>query len=72
MSRPGDGPQECGKVKVLRRTERAVLVEMEDGDERWIPFSVIHDNSEIYEGDESGGEGELVVKEWFAEKEGIG
>ncbi len=31
----------------------------------WVPQSVIHDDSEVYE---KGGEGKLVVKRWWAEK----
>lgn len=32
----------------------------------WVPKSVIHDDSEVYE---KGGEGKLVVKTWWAQKE---
>jgi len=50
----------------VRETDRALLVMLADGEEKWIPKSVIHDDSEVYEPHD---EGELVVKAWFAEKE---
>lgn len=33
----------------------------------WVPQSVVHDASEVFE---KGHEGDLVVAEWFAKKEG--
>jgi len=46
----------------------AVLVESTLFDEpEWIPYSVIHDNSEVYE---EGDEGDMIIKEWFAKKKG--
>jgi len=53
-------------TKALRDTDKALLVEFEDGVERWIPKSVIDDDSEVYK---LGTTGTLVVKQWFAEKE---
>jgi len=53
-------------TKALRDTDKALLVEFEDGVERWIPKSVIDDDSEVYK---MGTSGTLVVKQWFAEKE---
>lgn len=55
-------------VVVVRGTERALLV-LIDGDEKWIPKSVIHDDSEVFEENHNG---TLVLKRWFAEKEKIG
>lgn len=55
-------------AKCVRETEKALLVELETGEERWVPKSVVHDDSEVYE---EGGEGTLVVQEWWAEKEGL-
>lgn len=52
----------------LRETERAVLVRLASGDEKWIPKSVIHADSEVYNGET---EGQLIVKAWFVEKEGL-
>lgn len=38
-----------------------------DETERWIPKSQIHDNSEVWK---VGDQGDLVITEWLAEKEG--
>lgn len=65
-------PFKLGKAKGIRSTAKALLVEIEDDPEekpeRWIPLSVIHDDSECYE---DGTEGELVVHLWWAEKNGL-
>jgi len=63
-----DPPWRQEGVECIRETDRALLVRLEDGDEHWIPKSVIHDDSEVYE---LGGEGTLVVQGWFARKEGL-
>jgi hypothetical protein len=47
-------------------TDSALLIII-DGEEEWVPKSVIHDDSEVYE---EGGEGTLVVEDWFARKKG--
>jgi hypothetical protein len=68
-----------GTAKVISVATKAVHVELEDYGKRWIPLSVIHDDSEIFELPTSVGEhpvvseieGELVVQSWWAEKEGI-
>jgi len=36
----------------------------------WIPFSVLHDDSEVFDDDENG-DGEVIVKSWWAEKENL-
>ncbi len=52
-----------------RETEKAILVEIPDlSEEIWIPKWAVHDDSEVYE---MGGEGELVILERFARKEGL-
>ena len=58
-----------GDGKVLRESDsgKALLVKLETGDEVWIPKSVIHDDSEVYDAGENA-EGEVVVKEWWAEE----
>ena len=56
---------EIPEVKVLRATKQALLVQLEDLTEVWVPKSVVHDDSEVYE---DGHEGTLVVQEWFAKK----
>ena len=58
------------EVTVRHKTEKALLVADEDGEEHWIPFSQIHDDSEIYENSKKGDSGKLVVHEWLAKKIG--
>lgn len=48
------------------QTDRAVCVEYE-GDQIWIPKSVIHNHE--YDGAEDGDEIELEVSRWFYERE---
>jgi hypothetical protein len=57
---------ECD-ARAIRETEKALLVELEDGEEVWIPKSVIDDDSEVFG---VGDEGKLVVEGWFAVKQG--
>ena len=54
-------------VKIVHQTDRAIKVKLDDEREIWVPKSVIHDNSEIWKVEE---EGDLMVKRWWAEKEG--
>ena len=56
-----------GDFRCTRETDKAILVS--DGTtELWVPKSVLHDNSEVYS---DGDEGDLVVLEWWAEKNGF-
>ena len=56
------------RVKCIKETEKAILVEDEFGEETWIPKSAIDEvDSEVFE---EGDEGELSVKSWYAEKTG--
>lgn len=55
--------------RVITATEKALLVDIE-GEEKWIPKSVIHDDSEVFDDDENS-TGMLVIKEWWAEKVGL-
>ena len=59
-----------GTVICVRETPKAILV-LVDGDERWIPKSVIHDDSEVYTNKHPNNQGKLIVKMWWAVKEGI-
>jgi len=61
-----DGATSLGNGRALR--EKAVLVELESGGEHWIPKSVLHDDSEVWKNGQSG---DVVVKTWWAEKEGL-
>lgn len=58
-------------VTALRGTERALLCRI-PGERAtrdvWIPRSQITDDSEVFE---VGDEGQLVVKSWFADREGL-
>ena len=59
-----------GDGKAVRDSGKALLVKLATGEEKWIPKSVIHDDSEVYDAGENA-EGEVVVQEWWAEKEGL-
>lgn len=52
--------------EVIKTTPKAVLVELLTGGEHWIPRRVCLDGDVIDEGDT-----DLIVAEWFCEKEGI-
>lgn len=52
--------------RAIKETGRAILVDV-DGDEEWFPKATIHDDSEVYAAET---EGDLVLKAWFAKKEG--
>ena len=54
--------------RVLRDSGKAILVSIDGELEKWIPQSVVDDDSEIWK---EGDEGDLVVKSWFAEKEDL-
>ena len=43
---------------------------LDSGETVWIPKSVLDDDSEVYDEDKNS-EGEVVVKTWWAEKEGL-
>lgn len=49
-------------VEILRGTAKAVLVRFADGAERWVPQSVIHDDSPCWR---PGDVGDLVIAEWW-------
>ena len=55
------------KAKAIKETDKAILVEDEFGEEHWVPKSCIEDDSDVQA---DGDEGELVVKQWYAEKTG--
>jgi hypothetical protein len=60
-----------GQAQAIAGTEKALRVQLESEDEpRWIPRSQIHDDSEVYD-DKNNATGDLVIKRWFAEKEGL-
>ncbi len=56
------------KVFAKAETAKALLVEIDGEPGVWIPQSVISEDSEVYK---RGDEGKLVVRRWFAEREGL-
>lgn len=56
-----------GECMVVKHHEKAMLVRHEN-EEGWIPYSQIHDDSELYESSEPNEEGELVIPYWLADK----
>jgi hypothetical protein len=56
-------------AKVIMERDKALLVVIE-GEEKWVPKSVIHDDSEVFDGDKNS-TGTLIVKSWWAKKEGL-
>jgi hypothetical protein len=68
--RRDDPPVRIEGCRGLAKTPKALLVyNMRWGKNRWVPQSVIHADSEVYEvGNETG---VLVVAAWWAKKEGL-
>jgi hypothetical protein len=72
----GDEPVKMGPATVQVVTDKAVLVRSGGGREHWVPFSGIHDDSEVYGRDVDGRKqargdsGTLIVKRWFARSKG--
>jgi len=60
--------EEIEDVEATADTEKAVLCVI-DGDKHWIPRSVIVGSESSV--NEAGDKGTLVVKAWFAKKEGL-
>jgi hypothetical protein len=61
-----------GEGEVIRGTDKALLVRLDDvGEEKWIPKSVIHADSEVFDESNENGIGNVVVMAWWAEKEGL-
>jgi hypothetical protein len=58
---------ELEDVTVEAETDLAILCNM-DGKKRWIPKSVVHEDSEV---SSEGDIGTIVLMRWFAEKEGL-
>lgn len=54
-------------IDEIETTTDAAVLAVIDGDELWIPRSVIEDGNSVEEGDDDS----LEVAKWFAEKEGL-
>lgn len=53
---------------VKRETEKALLVNIDDTEEVWIPKSQIDDDSEVRK---AGDSGTLVISDWIAREKGF-
>jgi len=63
-----------GAARVVGSSPKALHVELEASSvlgarKVWVPRSVIHDDSEVFDA-LNNGSGDLAVVEWFARKEG--
>jgi hypothetical protein len=63
-----DETVELYDVVAKRQTDEALLCEIEEGDEIWIPRVQIDESSQV---SEEGDEGTLVVSRWIADKKGL-
>lgn len=61
-----DEPYELRGSSVLRTTNKAVLIRLDDMNEVWIPRSVCVDGDDLDEDDT-----DISVQSWWAEQEGI-
>lgn len=61
----GQHPYSLGEAAILSETDRAIEVQI-DGWIEWVPKSVIHDDSEVWEFGQDAGN--LVVHRWWVEK----
>ena len=66
---PSDDQARFEDTEVIRGTDKALLINIE-GEEKWIPKSVIHDDSEVFDDNENR-KGALVLKRWWAEQEDL-
>lgn len=60
---------DVGEVRAKHETLKALLVRL-NGRDVWVPKSVIHEDSEVFDNKDHK-EGILIVKKWFADKEGL-
>lgn len=68
---PSNQPVSLGNCSVEYDSGKALKVQLDNEDEiRWIPSSVVHADSDVYDDDENS-TGEIKVKRWWAEKEGL-
>lgn len=54
--------------EILKETELAFLIRVDEGDDLWFPKSQIADASDYKEGDK----GTISVTEWIANEKGVG
>lgn len=53
---------------IVRATDQALLVRLEDGDEVWLPLTQVADPEDYQVGD---GPGTISVTEWIAKQKGL-
>jgi len=68
----GNAPYSLGEGFVTAHSDKALQVEIRPHGRVWVPKTVIHDDSEVFEAAGAGATGELVVKAWWAEKQRYG
>lgn len=61
-------PYEVTGVRVRKETRTALLVQLDDGRQVWVPKSQLDEASEVWA---EGDEGTLVIPEWLAIDRGI-
>jgi hypothetical protein len=66
MPSENDDPVDLGRAVCVEERKLAVRVVLA-GVHYWLPKSILHDDSEVYK---MGDSGKLIVKQWWAEKEG--
>jgi len=54
--------------KVVKVTDKALLVRFTDGTESWLPFSQVADSDDYEEGD---GPGTISITDWLANERGL-
>lgn len=57
------GHTEFDNCVARKESDDGLLVELDTGEEVWLPKSQIHANSEVYE---MGTDGVLIIPEWLA------
>jgi hypothetical protein len=62
------GRSGLGKGECIAETPKAVLVRYDKEQKLWVPKSCLHDDSEVFE---KGGTGHIIVKFWWADKQGL-
>lgn len=62
-------PYKCEAV-CIGMTPKALHIKFTDGTKMWVPKSVVHDDSEVFDDDENKA-GKLVLHAWFAADRGL-
>lgn len=66
-SRASNGYVTLGEFTVMRVTDRAIAIDMEDTEWTWLPRSVVEEGEDMEEFERYG----INVRAWFAKKEGL-